>query len=277
MFIFMSVYFKSVNFKRNALKNLQEHKAAYPNKPLYVAEYWTGWFDNWGGMHNRQNQTYYEQQFREIVFQMNASINAYMFIGGTNYGFMSGNVGRPDPGAISASVVTSYDYDAPLSESGNNQWSSWSNNKQLASSGNYTAKYWLTKQLIEEFTQQRNLSQLDRPEAPSAELAVGYGSIRIQEQLTLAQLLANMTSYRSRHPVSMENINIGPNYGQNFGFTLYRTHIRQCQAINFTKGKWLNIRHQEYVGVGGNFGVPPGRKFLENTPRWKFWSFPIPV
>lgn len=116
--ICLLVYFKSVNFKRNAVKNLQAHRAENPNRPLYVAEYWTGWFDNWGGRHNTQNESYYEDQFRQIVFQMNSSINAYMFIGGTNYGFMSGNVGRPDPGAVTASVVTSYDYDAPLSESG---------------------------------------------------------------------------------------------------------------------------------------------------------------
>ena len=44
-----------------------------------------------------------------------------MFFGGTNYGFLAGNVGRPEPGAFVANVITSYDYDAPLSESGRSQ------------------------------------------------------------------------------------------------------------------------------------------------------------
>jgi beta-galactosidase len=44
---------------------------------------------------------------------MNASINLYMYHGGTNFGFMSGANGPPyQP------IVTSYDYDAPLDESG---------------------------------------------------------------------------------------------------------------------------------------------------------------
>jgi hypothetical protein len=38
---------------------------------------------------------------------MNSSVNIYMFIGGTNFGFMNGG-----------GFITSYDYDAPLSESG---------------------------------------------------------------------------------------------------------------------------------------------------------------
>ena len=112
------VYFKGWNFNLNSLKNLQDMKKAYPDQPLFVGEYWSGWFDNWGGRHNTQNITYFTQQFQQIVFQMNSSINLYMFFGGTNYGFMAGNVGKPDPGALTASVITSYDYDAPLSESG---------------------------------------------------------------------------------------------------------------------------------------------------------------
>lgn len=46
---------------------------------------------------------------------MNASVNIYMFYGGTNFGFTAGANGGekeflPD--------ITSYDYDAPLTEAG---------------------------------------------------------------------------------------------------------------------------------------------------------------
>jgi hypothetical protein len=72
-----------------------------------VAEYWSGWFDNWGGKHNTNSVQNYANIYEQIVFQMNSSVNIYMFIGGTNFGFMNGG-----------GVITSYDYDAPLSESG---------------------------------------------------------------------------------------------------------------------------------------------------------------
>ncbi len=46
------------------------------------------------------------------MMQMNASVNFYMFHGGTNYGFSNGAVPPylPQP--------TSYDYDAPVTEAG---------------------------------------------------------------------------------------------------------------------------------------------------------------
>jgi beta-galactosidase len=87
----------------NGLKKLQ------PNKPLYVAEFWSGWFDKWGDKsHNRGfSVENFGKVLEQIVFQMNSSVNIYMFIGGTNFGFMNGG-----------GFITSYDYDAPLSESG---------------------------------------------------------------------------------------------------------------------------------------------------------------
>ncbi len=82
-------------------------KSLQPNRPLYVAEYWSGWFDNWGGKHHTNSVQNYANIYEQIVFQMNSSVNIYMFIGGTNFGFMNGG-----------GIITSYDYDAPLSESG---------------------------------------------------------------------------------------------------------------------------------------------------------------
>ena len=87
---------------------LQGVKNGQPNKPLYVAEFWPGWFDNWGGKHNGISVETFTKLYTEIVFQMNSSVNMYMFIGGTNFGFMGG-----------AGITTSYDYDAPINESGN--------------------------------------------------------------------------------------------------------------------------------------------------------------
>ncbi len=72
-----------------------------------MAEFWVGWFDNWGEKHHRMTVQSFENLYHQIVFQMNSSVNIYMFIGGTNFGFMAGG-----------DKITSYDYDAPISESG---------------------------------------------------------------------------------------------------------------------------------------------------------------
>ena len=108
---------ETINFNENAIKNLEKVKELQPNRPLYVAEYWSGWFDNWGGKHNTVPLEKYAKQYEDIVFKMNSSVNIYMFIGGTNFGFMAG-AGANWGWSSSGGIVSSYDYDAPLNESG---------------------------------------------------------------------------------------------------------------------------------------------------------------
>ncbi|XP_054162204.1 beta-galactosidase-1-like protein 3 [Oppia nitens] len=214
-------YLQTINFNKNSLNNLMKHKKANPSQALYVAEYWIGWFDRWGAKyHNTQNVTYFAQQFDEIVFQMNSSFNAYMFIGGTNFGFMAGNVGTIDSGVLGQAFITSYDYDSPLTES-----------------GNYTIKYWKIKQLIQKFNDERKLPKLRTQLPPPINKAANYGVINITEKLSLSQVLKYIKPFQSKTVVSMENINLGPNFGQNYGFTLYRTVIPISKVITFSKGK----------------------------------------
>jgi beta-galactosidase len=77
-------------------------------------EFWDGWFDHWGGRHHT---TAVEQAAQELdaLLSAGASVNVYMFHGGTNFGLTSG---ANDKG-IYRPTVTSYDYDAPLDEAGN--------------------------------------------------------------------------------------------------------------------------------------------------------------
>ncbi len=86
------------------LERLHNHQL---NNSLYVAEYWSGGVDHWEAKHNKISAELFGIIYEQIVFQMNSSVNIYIFIGGTNFGFMSGSW-----------VTTSCDYDAPLSESG---------------------------------------------------------------------------------------------------------------------------------------------------------------
>jgi beta-galactosidase len=82
--------------------------------PLMCMEFWCGWFDQWGGPHHT---TSVEQAARELeaLLAAGASVNVYMFHGGTNFGLFSG---ANDKG-VYRPTITSYDYDAPLDEAGN--------------------------------------------------------------------------------------------------------------------------------------------------------------
>lgn len=90
------------------LKNFHVSK-----KPLMVTEFWIGWFDAWGDEHHHTTDV--ESAVRELeAILKQGSVNIYMFHGGTNFGFTNGanyyEKLAPD--------VTSYDYDALLTESG---------------------------------------------------------------------------------------------------------------------------------------------------------------
>ncbi len=76
-------------------------------------EFWIGWFDRWGSHHVVREPGRAAQELDELL-AVGASVNFYMFHGGTNFGFTNGanekTTYRP--------TVTSYDYDAPLDEAG---------------------------------------------------------------------------------------------------------------------------------------------------------------
>ncbi len=84
-----------------------------PTGPLMCAEFWNGWFDNWGTHHHTTDAAASAAEL-DALLTAGASVNIYMFHGGTNFGFTNG---ANDKG-IYEPTITSYDYDAPLSEDG---------------------------------------------------------------------------------------------------------------------------------------------------------------
>jgi len=92
------------------LATLREHQ---PTGPLMCMEFWCGWFDHWGEKHHT---TAFADSAADLdrLLEAGASVNIYMVHGGTNFGLTAGanDSGRYLP------LVTSYDYDSPLSESG---------------------------------------------------------------------------------------------------------------------------------------------------------------
>lgn len=104
---------KTGTFGSRSLERLAFLRERQPAGPLMCAEFWNGWFDNWGTHHHTTDAAASAAEL-DALLTAGASVNIYMFHGGTNFGFTNG---ANDKG-IYEPTITSYDYDAPLSEDG---------------------------------------------------------------------------------------------------------------------------------------------------------------
>jgi len=144
----------------------------------------------------------FDKELEGILFQVNSSVNFYMFIGGTNFGFMNGN-----------RIVTSYDYDAPLSEA-----------------GNYTAKYNKTREFAQKLMETGRLPKTHLPDIPKVQLAHAYPKLEPHKYLPLETMLTGARKQSIPKPVYMELL---PE-GQNFGFVLYRAESKEVKSYEVT-------------------------------------------
>lgn len=122
---------KTASFGSRSVERLATLRRHQPTGPLMCSEFWDGWFDNWGAHHHT---TPFDQTAADLeaLLDAGASVNLYMFHGGTNFGFTNG---ANDKGVYQP-IVTSYDYDAPLDEA-----------------GNPTAKYWAFREVLAKFVE----------------------------------------------------------------------------------------------------------------------------
>jgi beta-galactosidase len=104
---------KTGSFGSRATERLATLRAHQGTGPMMCAEFWNGWFDYWGAHHHTTSAEQAAAELDELL-ATGASVNLYMLHGGTNFGFTNG---ANDKGVYQP-TVTSYDYDAPLSESG---------------------------------------------------------------------------------------------------------------------------------------------------------------
>jgi beta-galactosidase len=104
---------KTGTFGSRANERLAFLRERQPTGPLMCAEFWNGWFDNWGTHHHTTDAGAAAAEL-DVLLTAGASVNIYMFHGGTNFGFSNGANHK----GIYEPTITSYDYDAPLSEDG---------------------------------------------------------------------------------------------------------------------------------------------------------------
>lgn len=205
----------TVNFGSKApvqLKVLKKHLKA--GGPLMAMEFWPGWFDAWGDdRHHTSNVQQNAEDLDAILSQ--GSVNLYMFHGGTNFGFMNGSnyYDRLTPD------VTSYDYDAPLSED-----------------GEITPKYRAFQKVIAKYA-----------EVPPLTLPTGiekrsYGRQEVSGRVSLFSVLEDLSSpTQSPWPLPMEKL------GQNYGYTLYRSAVRKEIPVEKLRLLGANDRAQIFL------------------------------
>ncbi len=87
-------------------------KELRPRTPLMCSEFWSGWFDKWGAQHETRPADDMVSGIDEMLSK-GISFSLYMTHGGTSFGHWAG---ANSPGF--APDVTSYDYDAPITEWG---------------------------------------------------------------------------------------------------------------------------------------------------------------
>lgn len=104
---------KMASFGSRATERLEVLRRHQPTGPLMCMEFWDGWFDSWGQHHHVTAASDTARDLDDLL-AAGASVNLYMFHGGTNFGITNG---ANDKGTY-LPITTSYDYDAPLAEHG---------------------------------------------------------------------------------------------------------------------------------------------------------------
>ncbi len=185
---------KTVKFGANPSVNFPYLREFQPEGPLMCSEFWNGWFDQWGYRHYERKPQDAALSLQRIMAD-DASVSTYVFCGGTNFGWMNG----ANFDTEYKPIVSSYDCDAPLTES-----------------GDITKKYELLKKTIANHIKQEEETTLD-PQVPKAK----YGSIPFTHCAGLFENIDNLSSaFELLKPVPMEKL------GQGYGFILYKTHIK---------------------------------------------------
>ncbi|CAH1987936.1 unnamed protein product [Acanthoscelides obtectus] len=196
------LFFMTGNFNQNVKPQLDTLKSLQPGKPVMVMEYWAGWYDAWGSRHSNFPLETFKENY-EIILSYPASVNIYMFHGGTNFGFLNGasnNILYDDRYYFRA-VTTSYDYLSPLNEA-----------------GNYTDKYWAVKELLQKYNKIKTLL----PEPPVPQETESYPAIGIEQQLSLGELLSSLPNVTSKAVLPMEKLDVNNHNGQSYGYIVYR-------------------------------------------------------
>ena len=167
-------------------------KSLRPDAPLMCSEFWSGWFDKWGGKHETRSSKDMVAGMKEML-DKNISFSLYMTHGGTSFGHWAG---ANSPGF--APDVTSYDYDAPINEY-----------------GQATPKYTELREMLQQYSKKK------LPAVPKAISVTTVPSFRFTEW---APVFDNLPE-----PIASEKVKTMEEFNQGWGSILYRTVLPELK------------------------------------------------
>ncbi|KAM7082791.1 beta-galactosidase-1-like protein 2 isoform X3 [Ciconia boyciana] len=222
----------TVNFQKLEPGLLKYLDTVQRDQPKMVMEYWTGWFDNWGGPHYVFDADEMVNTVASIL-KLGASINLYMFHGGTNFGFMNGALEADEY----KSDVTSYDYDAVLTEA-----------------GDYTSKFFKLRQLFSMIIGQ------PLPLPPMIESKASYGAILLHQYISLWDVLPSLLQVfvNTMYVGELDYNTVELSLPEGQGFRQLRLLVENRGRVNY--GLALNEQRKGLIGD----------VFLNKTPLRNF-------
>ncbi|WP_429947314.1 glycoside hydrolase family 35 protein [Enterococcus sp. DIV1297f] len=198
------------------------------NWPIMCMEYWDGWFNRWGEPIIKRDGQDLANEVKEMLAV--GSLNLYMFHGGTNFGFYNGCSAR---GALDLPQVSSYDYDALLTEA-----------------GEPTDKYYHVQKAIKEACPEVWQAK------PRTKQLAALGTFPIENSVSLLAIKDQlMAPQENMYPLTMETVSTG------YGYLLYSVQLKNYHRENklkvveasdrlhiFTDGQLQAIQYQETLG-----------------------------
>lgn len=228
---------------------LQQMFNAPGRSPPLSAEFYTGWLTHWGEK-NAETDATSTATALESILSRNGSAVLYMAHGGTNFGYFSGaNTGtdasdyKPD--------LTSYDYDAPIKESGDVD----------------NAKFKALRRVIEQH------SATSLPPIPSNNEKHVYGKIKVQKFASLFDVVDTLCNPKdiieSDNPLPMESTS------QMFGLLLYVAEYSAKENGSILSIPKVHDRAQVYVSCSTRDN---GRNlvYVGTIERWSNLALQIP-
>lgn len=223
----LSNVWKTINFGSKTKESFEFFQQYQKGLPKMIMEFWIGWFDHWGYEHITRPA---EELREELNYMMenDISVNFYMFHGGTNFGFMNGANYHDEQRC----TVTSYDYDALLTEA-----------------GDLTPKYHLVKEILAKYSHKIKKHKNHRANVINESKKYSYGDIVFTKSAGLKENLEKIGRFfESPYPLKMEEM------GQNYGSIYYKTTIKGILenlklTIQEVRDRALVFFNGEYKGV----------------------------
>ncbi|MFF4243618.1 beta-galactosidase family protein [Streptomyces sp. NPDC001822] len=206
---------RTASFGSRSPERLRTLRLHQPTGPLMSSEYWDGWFDSWGMYHHTTSA---EESAADLdaLLSTGASVNLYMFHGGTNFALTNGANDR----GVYQPIATTYDYDAPLDEA-----------------GRPTAKYWAYREVLAKYTTVPGDVPVEAAPAPG-------GEVRLTPVASFPEAAFEAMPVARTHTV--------PTFAEvrdDASYVLHRTRLHLTKASVLTVGE---VRDRVHVVVDGH-------------------------